>query len=162
VRWNAMAMVVKANRHSPPDGGDLGGHIASFASVATMAETGQHHFWHAETEDHGGDLIYFQGHSSPGIYGRAFLDGRLTAEQLPDHFRQEVAGKGRSSYPHPKLMPRFAQFPTASRGLGPLRAIAQGRCLKGLHARGVADTSKRKVWVFCGDGEMDGPESLGA
>jgi len=161
VRWNAMAMVVKANRHSPPDGGDLGGHIASFASVATMIGTGQNHFWHAETEDHGGDLVYFQGHSSPGIYGRAFLEGRLTEDQL-NHFRQEVDGKGLSSYPHPKLMPDFWQFPTVSMGLGPLMAIYQARFLKYLHARGIADTSKRKVWVFCGDGEMDEPESLGA
>ncbi|MCK9509817.1 MAG: pyruvate dehydrogenase (acetyl-transferring), homodimeric type [Pigmentiphaga sp.] len=161
VRWNAMAMVVKANRQSPPDGGDLGGHIASFASLATMIGTGQNHFWHAENENHGGDLVYFQGHSSPGIYGRAFLEGRLTAEQL-DHFRQEVDGKGLPSYPHPKLMPDFWQFPTVSMGLGPIMAIYQARFLKYLHARGIADTSQRKVWVFCGDGEMDEPESLGA
>ncbi|WP_442597905.1 pyruvate dehydrogenase (acetyl-transferring), homodimeric type [Parapusillimonas sp. JC17] len=161
VRWNAMAMVVKANSHHPHDGGDLGGHIASFASLATMIGCGQNHFWHAEAEDHGGDLVYFQGHSSPGIYGRAYLEGRLTAEQL-DNFRQEVDGKGLSSYPHPKLMPEFWQFPTVSMGLGPLMAIYQARFLKYLHARGIADTSKRKVWVFCGDGEMDEPESLGA
>ncbi|MDS1141489.1 pyruvate dehydrogenase (acetyl-transferring), homodimeric type [Pusillimonas sp. SM2304] len=161
VRWNAMAMVVKANNHNPPDGGDLGGHIASFASLATMIGCGQNHFWHAETEDHGGDLVYFQGHSSPGIYGRAYLEGRLTEEQL-DNFRQEVDGKGLPSYPHPKLMPDFWQFPTVSMGLGPLMAIYQARFLKYLHARGIADTSKRKVWVFCGDGEMDEPESLGA
>ena len=161
IRWNAMAMVVKANSHNPPDGGDLGGHIASFASQATMVGCGQNHFWHAETEDHGGDLVYFQGHSSPGIYGRAYLEGRLTEEQL-DNFRQEVDGKGLSSYPHPKLMPEFWQFPTVSMGLGPLMAIYQARFLKYLHARGIADTSKRKVWVFCGDGEMDEPESLGA
>ena len=161
VRWNAMAMVVRANRHNPPDGGDLGGHIASFASLATMIGCGQNHFWHAETEDHGGDLVYFQGHSSPGVYGRAFLEGRLTEEQL-DNFRQEVDGKGLSSYPHPKLMPEFWQFPTVSMGLGPITAIYQARFLKYLHARGIADTSKRKVWVFCGDGEMDEPESLGA
>lgn len=161
VRWNAMAMVVKANRHSPPDGGDLGGHIASFASLATMIGCGQNHFWHAETPDHGGDLIYFQGHTSPGMYGRAFLEGRLTEEQL-DNFRQEVDGKGLPSYPHPKLMPDFWQFPTVSMGLGPLMAIYQARFLKYLHARGIADTSNRKVWVFCGDGEMDEPESLGA
>lgn len=160
-RWNAMAMVVRANRHSPPDGGDLGGHIASFASQATMVCTGQNHFWHAESEDHGGDLIYFQGHSSPGMYARAYLEGRLTEEQL-DHFRQEVDGKGLSSYPHPMLMPDFWQFPTVSMGLGPLMAIYQARFLKYLHARGIADTSKRKVWVFCGDGEMDEPESVGA
>ncbi|NYT64840.1 pyruvate dehydrogenase (acetyl-transferring), homodimeric type [Alcaligenaceae bacterium] len=161
VRWNAMAMVVKANSHQPADGGDLGGHIASFASLATMIGCGQNHFWHAETPDHGGDLVYFQGHSSPGIYGRAWLEGRLTNEQL-DNFRQEVDGKGIPSYPHPKLMPEFWQFPTVSMGLGPMMAIYQARFLKYLHARGIADTSNRKVWVFCGDGEMDEPESLGA
>ena len=161
VRWNAMAMVVKANKHNPPDGGDLGGHIASFASLATMIGCGQNHFWHAEDENHGGDLVYFQGHTSPGMYGRAYLEGRLTEDQL-NHFRQEVDGKGLSSYPHPKLMPDFWQFPTVSMGLGPLMAIYQARFLKYLHARGIADTSKHKVWVFCGDGEMDEPESLGA
>ena len=161
IRWNAMAMVVKANKHNPPDGGDLGGHIASFASLATMIGCGQNHFWHADTPERGGDLVYFQGHSSPGVYGRAYLEGRLTEEQL-DHFRQEVDGKGLSSYPHPKLMPEFWQFPTVSMGLGPLMAIYQARFLKYLHARGLADTTQRKVWVFCGDGEMDEPESLGA
>ncbi len=161
VRWNAMAMVVKANSQHPADGGDLGGHIASFASLATMIGCGQNHFWHGESEDHGGDLVYFQGHSSPGIYGRAYLEGRINEEQL-DNFRQEVDGKGLPSYPHPKLMPEFWQFPTVSMGLGPLMAIYQARFLKYLHARGIADTSKRKVWVFCGDGEMDEPESLGA
>ena len=161
VRWNAMAMVVRANRLHPADGGDLGGHIASFASLATIIGTGQNHFWNAEHEGHGGDLVYFQGHSSPGIYGRAFLEGRLTEDQL-NNFRQEVDGKGLSSYPHPKLMPEFWQFPTVSMGLGPLMAIYQARFLKYLHARGIADTSNRKVWVFCGDGEMDEPESLGA
>ena len=161
IRWNAMAMVVRANRLDPPDGGDLGGHIASFASLATMIGAGMNHFWHAPHEGHGGDLVYFQGHSAPGIYGRAFLEGRLTEEQLLK-FRQEVDGKGLSSYPHPKLMPDFWQFPTVSMGLGPLMAIYQARFLKYLHARGIADTSNRKVWVFCGDGEMDEPESLGA
>ena len=161
IRWNAMAMVVKANKHNPPDGGDLGGHIASFASLATMIGCGQNHFWHADTPERGGDLVYFQGHSSPGVYGRAYLEGRLTEDQL-DNFRQEVDGKGLSSYPHPKLMPEFWQFPTVSMGLGPLMAIYQARFLKYLHARGIADTSQRKVWVFCGDGEMDEPESLGA
>ncbi|TAM79979.1 MAG: pyruvate dehydrogenase (acetyl-transferring), homodimeric type, partial [Candidimonas sp.] len=161
VRWNAMVMVVRANRHHPADGGDLGGHIASFASLATMIGCGQNHFWHGETENHGGDLVYFQGHSSPGMYGRAYLEGRLTEDQL-NNFRQETGGKGLSSYPHPKLMPEFWQFPTVSMGLGPLMAIYQARFLKYLHARGIADTSKRKVWVFCGDGEMDEPESLGA
>ncbi len=161
MRWNAMAMVVRANRLHPPDGGDLGGHIASFASLASMLGAGFNHFWHAPTEDHGGDLIYFQGHSAPGIYARAFMEGRLSEEQLLN-FRQEVDGKGLSSYPHPKLMPDFWQFSTVSMGLGPIMAIYQARFLKYLHARGIADTSKRKVWVFCGDGEMDEPESLGA
>ncbi len=161
MRWNAMAMVVKANRLHPPDGGDLGGHISSFASVATMFGTGFNHFWHAESEGHGGDLLYIQGHSSPGVYARAYLEGRISEEQLRN-FRQEVDGKGISSYPHPKLMPDFWQFPTVSMGLGPLMAIYQARFLKYLHARGIADTANRKVWVFCGDGEMDEPESLGA
>ena len=157
MRWNAMAMVVKANRLHPADGGDLGGHISSFASLATMFGTGFNHFWHAESAEHGGDLLYIQGHSSPGIYARAFLEGRLTEDQLLN-FRQEVDGKGLSSYPHPKLMPEFWQFPTVSMGLGPLMAIYQARFLKYLHARGIADTANRKVWVFCGDGEMDEPE----
>ena len=161
MRWNAMAMVVKANRLNPDDGGDLGGHISSFASLATMFGAGFNHFWHAESEGHGGDLLYIQGHSSPGIYARAYLEGRLTEEQLLN-FRQEVAGKGLSSYPHPKLMPEFWQFPTVSMGLGPLMAIYQARFLKYLHARGIADTSNRKVWAFLGDGEMDEVESLGA
>ena len=165
MRWNAMAMVVKANRLHPADGGDLGGHISSFASLATMFGTGFNHFWHAESaevgKEHGGDLLYIQGHSSPGVYARAFMEGRLTEEQLLN-FRQEVDGKGISSYPHPKLMPEFWQFPTVSMGLGPLMAIYQARFLKYLHARGIADTANRKVWVFCGDGEMDEPESLGA
>lgn len=161
MRWNAMAMVVKANRLNPEDGGDLGGHISSFASVAHMFAAGFNHFWHAESPGHGGDLLYIQGHSAPGVYARAFMEGRLTEEQLL-HFRQEVGGKGLSSYPHPKLMPGFWQFPTVSMGLGPIMAIYQARFLKYLHARGIADTSRRKVWVFCGDGEMDEPESLGA
>jgi len=161
MRWNAMAMVVKANRHNPADGGDLGGHIGSFASLAHMFGAGFNHFWHAEDENHGGDCVYFQGHVAPGIYARAYLEGRLTEDQLLN-FRQEVDGKGLSSYPHPKLMPNFWQFPTVSMGLGPLMAIYQARFLKYLHARGIADTSNRKVWVFCGDGEMDEPESLGA
>jgi pyruvate dehydrogenase E1 component len=161
IRWNAMAMVVRANRHETPDGGALGGHLASFASLATMIGTGMNHFWNAPHEGHGGDLVYFQGHSAPGLYGRAFLEGRLTEEQLAN-FRQECEGKGLPSYPHPKLMPDFWQFPTVSMGLGPLMAIYQARFLKYLHARGIADTSNRKVWVFCGDGEMDEPESLGA
>ncbi|MDL2354689.1 MAG: pyruvate dehydrogenase (acetyl-transferring), homodimeric type [Pseudomonadota bacterium] len=157
MRWNAMAMVVKANRAD----GDLGGHISSFASLANMLGIGFNHFWRAPTADHGGDLLYIQGHSSPGIYARAYLEGRLTEEQLLN-FRREVDGKGLSSYPHPKLMPKFWQFPTVSMGLGPLMAIYQARFLKYLHARGIADTENRKVWVFCGDGEMDEPESMGA
>ena len=161
MRWNAMAMVVKANRHNPEDGGDLGGHIGSFASLAHLFGAGFNHFWHAESENHGGDLLYIQGHVSPGVYARAFLEGRLTQEQLLN-FRQEVKGAGLSSYPHPKLMPEFWQFPTVSMGLGPLMAIYQARFLKYLHARGIANTENRKVWVFCGDGEMDEVESLGA
>jgi pyruvate dehydrogenase E1 component len=157
VRWNAMAMVVRANRGD----GDLGGHIASYASVGTLMEVGFNHFWRAPTADFGGDLIYLQGHSSPGVYARAFLEGRLTAEQL-QNFRRDVDGKGITSYPHPKLMPDFWQFPTVSMGLGPLQAIYQARFLKYLHNRGIADTSGRKVWCFCGDGEMDEPESMGA
>jgi len=161
MRWNAMAMVVKANRLHPEDGGDLGGHISSFASLAHMFAAGFNHFWHAANEEHGGDLLYIQGHSAPGVYARAFLEGRLSEDQLLN-FRQEVGGKGLSSYPHPKLMPEFWQFPTVSMGLGPLMAIYQARFLKYLHARGIANTANRKVWVFCGDGEMDEPESLGA
>ena len=161
MRWNAMAMVVKANRHHPGDGGDLGGHIGSFASLAHLFGAGFNHFWHAENENHGGDLLYIQGHVSPGVYARAYLEGRLSEEQLLN-FRQEVHGKGLSSYPHPKLMPEFWQFPTVSMGLGPLMAIYQARFLKYLHARGIANTENRKIWVFCGDGEMDEVESLGA
>jgi pyruvate dehydrogenase E1 component len=157
MRWNAMAMVVKANRTD----GDLGGHISSFASLANMLGIGFNHFWHAPHEGHGGDLLYVQGHSSPGIYARAFLEGRLSEDQMLN-FRREVDGKGLSSYPHPKLMPDFWQFPTVSMGLGPLMAIYQARFLKYLHARDIAVTNNRKVWAFCGDGEMDEPESMGA
>jgi pyruvate dehydrogenase E1 component len=156
-RWNAMAMVVRANRGE----GDLGGHIASYASVSTLMEVGFNHFWRAPHADFGGDLIYFQGHSAPGVYARAYLEGRLSEEQLIN-FRRDVDGKGITSYPHPKLMPDFWQFPTVSMGLGPLQAIYQARFMKYLHARGIADTEGRKVWCFCGDGEMDEPESLGA
>ena len=157
IRWNAMAMVVRANKESS----ELGGHIASFASAATLYDVGFNHFFHAPTPDHGGDLIFMQGHSSPGIYGRAYLEGRLTESQL-DKFRQEVDGGGLSSYPHPWLMPDFWQFPTVSMGLGPIMAIYQARFMKYLHDRGIANTENRKVWAFCGDGEMDEPESLGA
>jgi pyruvate dehydrogenase E1 component len=157
IRWNAMAMVVHANRKSS----EYGGHIASYASSATLYEVGFNHFWRAPTEDHGGDLIYFQGHSSPGIYARAFLEGRLSEEQL-DHFRQEVVGPGLSSYPHPWLMPEFWQFPTVSMGLGPMMAIYQARFMRYLEHRGIAEQGDRKVWCFLGDGETDEPESMGA
>jgi pyruvate dehydrogenase E1 component len=157
IRWNAMAMVVHANRKSS----EYGGHIASYASSATLYEVGFNHFWRAPTDQHGGDLIYFQGHSSPGIYARAFLEGRLTEENL-DHFRQEVVGPGLSSYPHPWLMPDFWQFPTVSMGLGPMMAIYQARFMRYLEHRGIAEQKDRKVWCFLGDGETDEPESMGA
>jgi pyruvate dehydrogenase E1 component len=157
IRWNALAMVVQANKLTS----ELGGHIASFASAATLYDVGFNHFFHAPTENHGGDLLYIQGHSAPGIYARAFLEGRLSEEDL-HNFRQEVDTKGLSSYPHPWLMPDFWQFPTVSMGLGPLMAIYQARFMKYLADRGLADTANRKVWCFCGDGEMDEPESLGA
>ncbi len=157
IRWNAMAMVVQANRKSS----ELGGHIASFASAATLFDVGFNHFFRATNEEQEGDLVFFQGHSAPGIYARAFLEGRLTEEDL-NNFRQEVEGKGLSSYPHPWLMPNFWQFPTVSMGLGPLMAIYQARFMRYLQDRGIADTSGRKVWAFMGDGEMDEPESLGA
>lgn len=156
IRWNAVMMVLQAGKVSS----ELGGHIATYASAATLYEVGFNHFFHANGK-HGGDLLYIQGHSSPGIYARAFLEGRLTEQQLA-HFRQEIAGKGLSSYPHPWLMPEFWQFPTVSMGLGPMQAIYQARFLKYLQNRGLLDTNDRKVWVFCGDGEMDEPESLGA
>ena len=157
MRWNALVMVVRANQAY----GELGGHIASYASAADLFEVGFNHFFHGRNHSHGGDLVFFQPHSAPGVYARAYLEGRLTEEQLLN-FRQEVDGKGLSSYPHPKLMPEFWQFPTVSMGLGPLMAIYQARFLKYLHARGIANTENRKVWVFCGDGEMDEVESLGA
>ena len=149
--------MLRANKESS----ELGGHIASFQSAATLYDIGFKHFWHAPSEEHGGDLVYIQGHCSPGIYARAFLEGRLTEEQLLS-FRQEVDGGGLSSYPHPWLMPDFWQFPTVSMGLGPLMAIYQARFLKYLHNRGLADTANRHVWAFLGDGETDEPESLGA
>jgi pyruvate dehydrogenase E1 component len=157
VRWNAMAMVVQANRIST----ELGGHIASFASSATLYEVGFNHFFHGRNSEHGGDLIYFQGHSAPGIYARAFLEGRISEDQL-HKFRQEVNGGGLPSYPHPWLLPDFWQFPTVSMGLGPLMAIYQARFMKYLHHRGIVNNEPRKVWAFMGDGEMDEPESLGA
>jgi len=157
IRWNAMAMVVGANRSH--DG--LGGHISSFASAATLYDVGFNHFFHAPSEGHGGDLVMMQGHSSPGIYARAFLEGRIS-EDLMKRFRQEVGEKGLSSYPHPWLMPSFWQFPTVSMGLGPLMAIYQARFMKYLANRGLLKTENRKVWAFMGDGESDEPESLGA
>ncbi len=158
IRWNAIAMVVRANKASS----EIGGHIASYQSLATLYEVGYNHFWHAPSEDHGGDLVYFQGHSSPGNYARAFLEGRLSSEQL-DGFRQEVSKPGGlSSYPHPWLMPEFWQFPTVSLGIGGITSAYQARLMKYLDARGVAETSGRKVWAFLGDGEMDEPESMGA
>src|SRR3954470_16064388 len=157
IRWNAIAMVLQANKESS----ELGGHIASYQSAATLYEVGFNHFWHAPSAEHGGDLVYMQGHSSPGIYARAFLEGRLSEEQLRG-FRQEVSRGGIPSYPHPWLMPDFWQFPTVSMGLGPLMAIYQARFMKYLTGRGIEDTTGRKVWAFMGDGEMDEPESLGA
>ena len=157
VRWNAVAMVVRANKETS----ELGGHIATFQSAATLYDIGFNHFWHAPTEDQSGDLVYTQGHSSPGIYARAFVEGRISEEQLLN-FRREVDGKGLSSYPHPWLMPDFWQFPTVSMGLGPMMAIYQAWFMKYLQGRGLAHTEERKVWCFAGDGEMDEPESLGA
>ncbi|MEW5903559.1 MAG: pyruvate dehydrogenase (acetyl-transferring), homodimeric type [Pseudomonadota bacterium] len=156
-RWNAMAIILNANKESS----ELGGHIASFASAATLYDVGFNHFFRGHTKDHGGDLLYIQGHSAPGIYARAFIEGRLSEDQLRK-FRQEVDGDGLSSYPHPWLMPSFWQFPTVSMGLGPLMAIYQARFMRYLQHRGLAQTDGRKVWAFLGDGETDEPESLGA
>lgn len=157
IRWNAMAMVVRAARR----GGELGGHIASFASAASLYDVGFNHFFKGPDHEDGSDLLFIQGHSSPGIYARAFLEGRISEAQL-DRFRQEVDGEGLSSYPHPWLMPDFWQIPTVSMGLGPIMAIYQARFLKYLHNREMAKADKRKVWCFMGDGETDEPESLGA
>ena len=157
VRWNAVMMVLRGQKKDL----DLGGHLSTFQSAATMYEVGFNHFFKAATEKNGGDLVFFQGHAAPGMYARAFLEGRLTEEQL-DNFRQEVHGKGLSSYPHPKLMPDFWQFSTVSMGLGPVNAIYQARFLKYLHNRGLKDTADQKVYAFLGDGEMDEIESKGA
>ncbi|MBA3903470.1 MAG: pyruvate dehydrogenase (acetyl-transferring), homodimeric type [Rhodocyclaceae bacterium] len=157
VRWNALAMVLRANKGDS----NLGGHIASFASAATLYDVGYNHFWHSPSENHGGDMVFVQGHSGPGVYARAFMLGRLTEDQM-NNFRREVDGKGLSSYPHPWLMPDFWQFPTVSMGLGPLQAIYQARFMKYMNDRGIASTDNRKVWAFMGDGEMDEPESMGA
>lgn len=156
VRWNAMVMVLRANKNT-----NVGGHIASFASSATLYDVGYNHFWHAASETHGGDLVYVQGHVATGIYARAFMLGRLSEQQM-DGFRQEVDGGGLSSYPHPWLMPDFWQFPTVSMGLGPIMAIYQARFMKYVEDRGFAKTEGRNVWAFLGDGETDEPESLGA
>ena len=157
IRWNALAMVVRANRSD----GSLGGHISTFASSATLYDIGFNYFFRGPTEDDAGDLIYFQGHSAPGIYARSFLEGRLTERQL-DGFRREVDGTGLSSYPHPWLMPEYWQFPTVSMGLGPIQAIYQAHIMKYLDRRGLLPMGDRKVWAFLGDGECDEPESLGA
>jgi pyruvate dehydrogenase E1 component len=157
VRWNAMAMVARANKESS----ELGGHVASFASSATLYDVGFNHFFRAQSENFGGDLVFLQGHSAPGFYARAFLEGRITEEQL-ENFRREVDGKGLSSYPHPWLMPDFWQFPTVSMGLGPIMSIYQARFMRYMHDRGIIDAADRKVWAFLGDGETDEPESLGA
>jgi len=157
IRWNAAAMVVKANKKNP----ELGGHIGTFASAATLYDVGMNHFWRGKNNKFGGDLVYFQGHSAPGIYARAFLEGRLSAEQL-GNFRQEVGVNGLSSYPHPWLMPKFWQFPTVSMGLGPVLSIYQARFTKYLINRNLIKDEGRKIWTFLGDGETDEPESLGA
>jgi len=157
IRWNALALVVRANRRE----GELGGHISSFASSATLYDVGFNYFFQGATAESAGDLIYFQGHCSPGVYARSYLEGRLEAEQL-DKFREEIGGKGLSSYPHPWLMPDYWQFPTVSMGLGPLQAIYQAHVMKYLDARGLVPMGNRKVWTFIGDGETDEPESLGA
>ena len=157
IRWNALAMVVQANRSNA----EYGGHIASYASAATLYEVGFNHFWRAKSPAHPGDMIFVQGHSSPGIYARAYLEGRFDEGHLL-RFRQEVKGDGLSSYPHPWLMPDFWQYPTVSMGLGPMTAIFQARFVRYLEHRGIVPPSDRKVWAFLGDGEMDEPESMGA
>jgi len=157
VRWNALATVMRANMNED----ELGGHISTFQSVATLYDVGFNNFWRAPSENHLGDLVYFQGHSSPGLYARSYIEGRLTEQQL-DNFRREVGGEGLSSYPHPWLMPDYWQFPTVSMGLGPIQAIYQAHVMRYLSARGLAPRGDRKVWAFLGDGEIDEPESLGA
>src|SRR5436309_4651530 len=157
IRWNAALMVLRANQRSP----GIGGHLSTYASSASLYEVGFNHFFRGKDEGRG-DQIFFQGHAAPGIYARAFLEGRLSESQL-DHFRREVVrGEGLSSYPHPRLMPEFWEFPTVSMGLGPIHAIYQARFNRYLQARGIADTSGCRVWAFPGDGEMDEPEAVGA
>src|SRR3990172_1390608 len=158
IRWNAVAMVLRANNRAP----GIGGHLATYASAATLYEVGFNHFFRGKDAAGMGDQVFFQGHAAPGIYARAFLEGRLTEDQL-DHFRQEVQpGRGLSSYPHPRLMPDFWEYPTVSMGLSPLSAIYQARFNRYLQHRGIKDTSRQRVWAFLGDGEMDEPESMGA
>ena len=157
VRWNALAMVMRANKRNP----NLGGHLSTFASAATLYDVGFNYFFRGPDNDDEGDLIYYQGHSSPGIYARSYVEGRIGEEQL-DNFRQEVNGNGLSSYPHPWLMPDYWQFPTVSMGLGPIQAIYQAHIMKYLTNRDLLKESDRKIWAFLGDGEMDEPESLGA
>ena len=157
LRWNALAMVVRANKAY----GELGGHLASYASAAEIFEVGFQHFFRADTAERRGDLVFFQPHSAPGVYARAFLEGRLSEDQLA-RYRQEVDGGGLCSYPHPWLMPDFWQFPTGSMGIGPISAIYQARFLRYLEHRGIAPTAGRRVWGVFGDGEMDEPESLAA
>jgi len=157
VRWNAVAMVTRANHRYP----GIGGHLSTYASSASLYEVGFNHFFRGPDDDFPGDQIFYQGHAAPGIYARAYLEGRLTEDQL-DHFRREVSGRGLPSYPHPRLLPDFWEFPTVSMGLGPIHAIYQARFNRYLHARGLADTSRARVWAFPGDGECDEPEALGA
>ena len=157
IRWNALAMVIRANKRHP----GLGGHISSFSSAATLYDVGYNYFFKGPETEGGADLIYYQGHSSPGIYARSYLDGRFSEDDL-DNFRSEVDGKGLSSYPHPWLMPDYWQFPTVSMGLGPIQAIYQAHVMRYLSARGLAPRGERKVWAFLGDGECDEPETLGA
>ena len=156
-RWNAAVMVTRANKRSE----GIGGHISTYASSASLYEVGFNHFFHGKDDGRAGDQVYYQGHAAPGVYARAFLEGRLSEARL-DNFRQEVGGQGLSSYPHPRLMPDFWEFPTVSMGLGPLNAIYQARFNRYLLNRRISDTSESRVWCFLGDGECDEPESLGA
>lgn len=156
IRWNAMVMVLRAYKHS-----NVGGHIATYQSAAVLYDVGFDHFFRGRTDTFDGDLIYIQGHSAPGIYGRAYVEGRIDAATM-DNFRREADREGLSSYPHPRLMPEFWQFPTVSMGLGPLTAAYQARYMRYLEYRGLKEHQGRKVWAFLGDGEMDQPESLAA
>ncbi|MDQ3469049.1 MAG: pyruvate dehydrogenase (acetyl-transferring), homodimeric type, partial [Actinomycetota bacterium] len=159
VRWNAAMMVVKANKHAE----GIGGHLSTFASSASLYEIGFNHFWRGKDDGNAGDAVYMQGHAAPGIYARAFMEGRLTADDL-DHFRREIGrgGRGLSSYPHPRLMQEFWEYPTVSMGLGPIAALYHARFNRYLQNRQIDDTSQSRVWCFMGDGECDEPESLGA